>query len=54
MTGASFDSLAARYNTDPAADKAGDLGWLRVEELPDFFQEVLDESQTRRREPGAA
>jgi peptidyl-prolyl cis-trans isomerase SurA len=39
--GASFDSLAARYNTDPAADKKGDLGWLRVSELPEFFREVL-------------
>jgi peptidyl-prolyl cis-trans isomerase SurA len=41
MAGASFDSLAARYNTDPAADKKGDLGWLRVSELPEFFREVL-------------
>ena len=39
--GAPFDSLAARYNTDPAADKYGDLGWLRVSELPQFFQDVL-------------
>jgi peptidyl-prolyl cis-trans isomerase SurA len=39
--GASFDSLAARYNTDPAADKYGDLGWLRVSELPQFFRDVL-------------
>ena len=39
--GASFDSLAARYNTDPAAGKNGDLGWVRVGELPQFFQEVL-------------
>jgi peptidyl-prolyl cis-trans isomerase SurA len=39
--GASFDSLAARYNTDPAADKYGDLGWLRVSELPEFFRDVL-------------
>jgi peptidyl-prolyl cis-trans isomerase SurA len=56
--GASFDSLAARYNTDPAADKTGDLGWLRVEELPDFFQEVLanlkpgDVSQVLRESTG--
>jgi peptidyl-prolyl cis-trans isomerase SurA len=41
VAGASFDSLAARYNTDPAADKKGDLGWLKVSELPDFFREVL-------------
>lgn len=58
MSGASFDSLAARYNTDPAADKVGDLGWLRVEELPDFFQEVLvnlkpgDVSQVLRESTG--
>ncbi len=39
--GASFDSLAARYNTDPAAGKTGDLGWVRVGELPQFFQDVL-------------
>jgi peptidyl-prolyl cis-trans isomerase SurA len=39
--GASFDSLAARYNTDPSADKMGDLGWLRVSELPEFFRDVL-------------
>lgn len=41
--GASFDSLAARYNTDPAAGKNGDLGWVRVGELPQFFQDVLKE-----------
>jgi len=41
VAGASFDSLAARYNTDPAADKKGDLGWLKVSELPDFFRDVL-------------
>jgi peptidyl-prolyl cis-trans isomerase SurA len=39
--GASFDSLATRYNTDPAAGKNGDLGWVRVGELPQFFQDVL-------------
>jgi len=58
LAGASFDSLAARYNTDPAADKVGDLGWLRVTELPDFFQEVLsnlkpgDVSQVLRESTG--
>ncbi len=41
--GASFDTLAVRYNTDPAADKYGDLGWLRVSELPQFFRDVLAE-----------
>jgi peptidyl-prolyl cis-trans isomerase SurA len=39
--GVSFDSLATRYNTDPAADKHGDLGWLRVGELPQFFKDTL-------------
>jgi peptidyl-prolyl cis-trans isomerase SurA len=41
VAGTPFDSLAARYNTDPAADRTGDLGWLRVSELPDFFKDVL-------------
>jgi peptidyl-prolyl cis-trans isomerase SurA len=56
--GASFDSLAARYNTDPAADKYGDLGWLRVSELPEFFRDVLtgmnpgDVSQVLRESSG--
>ena len=58
LAGASFDSLATRYNTDPAADKQGDLGWLRVSELPEFFQEVLtnlkpgDVSQVLRESTG--
>ncbi|HEU4364901.1 MAG TPA: peptidylprolyl isomerase [Candidatus Krumholzibacteria bacterium] len=43
--GAPFDSLAARYNTDPAADQYGDLGWLRVSELPQFFRDVLTDMQ---------
>jgi peptidyl-prolyl cis-trans isomerase SurA len=56
--GAEFDSLAARYNTDPAADKFGDLGWLRVSELPQFFRDVLtnmnpgDVSQVLRESSG--
>jgi peptidyl-prolyl cis-trans isomerase SurA len=41
MAGAPFDSLAKRYNTDPAADAFGDLGWHKIEELPQFFQDVL-------------
>ena len=58
VAGASFDSLAARYNTDPAADKTGDLGWLRVSELPEFFRDVLsnlkpgDISQVTRESTG--
>ena len=58
VAGEPFDSLAARYNTDPAADRTGDLGWLRVSELPDFFQEVLsnlkpgDVSQVLRESTG--
>ena len=56
--GTPFDSLAARYNTDPAADKYGDLGWLRVSELPQFFRDVLtnmnpgDVSQVLRESSG--
>jgi peptidyl-prolyl cis-trans isomerase SurA len=42
MDGEPFDSMAVRYSTDQeTASKGGDLGWLRVAELPDFFQEVL-------------
>ena len=41
--GVPFDSLASRYNTDPAAGKSGDLGWVRVAELPQFFQDVMKE-----------
>lgn len=58
VAGASFDSLAARYNTDPAADKHGDLGWLKVSELPEFFRDVLanlkpgDISQVTRESTG--
>ena len=58
VAGASFDSLAARYNTDPAADKHGDLGWLKVAELPEFFRDVLsnlkpgDISQVTRESTG--
>jgi peptidyl-prolyl cis-trans isomerase SurA len=40
--GAPFDSTAVRYSTDEAsAASGGDLGWLRVNELPEFFQDVL-------------
>lgn len=56
--GVPFDSLAVRYNTDPAAGKYGDLGWVRVTELPQFFQDVLkdmkpgDVSQVLRESAG--
>lgn len=43
LAGASFDSLAGRYNTDPTTDAFGDLGWLKVADLPDFFRDVLAE-----------
>lgn len=39
--GAPFDSLASRYNTDPTTDAFGDLGWLKVSDLPEFFRDVL-------------
>ncbi len=42
VAGEPFDSLAARYSNDPmTAETGGDLGWLKVQDLPDFFQEVL-------------
>jgi peptidyl-prolyl cis-trans isomerase SurA len=56
--GVPFDSLAAQYNTDPAAGKYGNLGWVRVSELPQFFQDVLkdmkpgDVSQVLRESAG--
>ena len=40
MAGASFDSLAQRFSTDKSAGPGGDLGWLKVDELPEFFRDV--------------
>ena len=40
--GAPFDSMAVRHSTDPGTAAAGgDLGWLRVADLPEFFRDVL-------------
>lgn len=58
VAGAPFDTLANRYNTDPTAGPGGDLGWLKVEDLPEFFQDVLagmvpgDVSQVLRESAG--
>jgi peptidyl-prolyl cis-trans isomerase SurA len=41
VAGASFDELADEYSTDPNAGPGGDLGWLKVGDLPEFFQDVL-------------
>ncbi|MCH7548261.1 MAG: peptidylprolyl isomerase [Candidatus Krumholzibacteriota bacterium] len=41
VAGAAFDSLANRYSTDKSAGPGGDLGWLKVAELPEFFRDVL-------------
>jgi peptidyl-prolyl cis-trans isomerase SurA len=43
LTGAPFDSLADRYSSDPNSGPGGDLGWLKVADLPQFFQDVLTE-----------
>jgi peptidyl-prolyl cis-trans isomerase SurA len=58
VAGAPFDSLASRYNTDPTTDAFGDLGWLKVDDLPEFFRDVLagmgpgDVSQVLRESAG--
>lgn len=42
VAGAPFDSVAMRESDDPSSAPAGgDLGWLRVTDLPQFFQDVL-------------
>jgi len=42
LAGESFDSLAAKYSDDQAtADSGGDLGWLKLADLPQFFQDIL-------------
>lgn len=41
QAGASFEELADKYSSDPNASAGGDLGWLRVGDLPEFFQDVL-------------
>jgi parvulin-like peptidyl-prolyl isomerase len=43
--GAPFDSVAEVYSTDEAAGEGGDLGWLKIGDLPDFFQDVLTTMQ---------
>jgi peptidyl-prolyl cis-trans isomerase SurA len=58
MAGASFEEMADEYSTDPNAGPGGDLGWLRIADLPEFFQDVLsgmkpgDMSQVLRESAG--
>jgi len=41
VAGASFENLANEHSTDPNAGPGGDLGWLKAEDLPEFFRDVL-------------
>jgi peptidyl-prolyl cis-trans isomerase SurA len=42
-SGVSFDAMAVRHSDDDAtAPSGGDLGWLRIADLPEFFRDVLD------------
>ncbi len=58
LRGASFGEMADKYSTDPNAGPGGDLGWLRIGDLPEFFQDVLsgmkpgDVSQVLRESAG--
>lgn len=45
MAGAPFDSMAAEYSDDPTAGQGGDLGWLKLGDLPEFFRDVLSGMQ---------
>jgi len=43
MAGAPFDSMAAIYSDEKSsASSGGDLGWLKLDELPQFFKDVLE------------
>ncbi len=58
QAGSAFEELADKYGTDPTAGPGGDLGWLKVGDLPPFFQDVLssmvpgDVSQVLREQSG--
>ena len=42
VAGAPFDSMAVKYSTDTnTASQGGDLGWLKADDLPEFFRDVL-------------
>ena len=42
MAGGDFGELAKEHSDDPGtASDGGDLGWLRAEDLPEFFRDVL-------------
>ena len=43
MAGADFSEMAKKHSDDPGtASSGGDLGWLKQDDLPEFFRDVLE------------
>jgi peptidyl-prolyl cis-trans isomerase SurA len=41
LEGADFEQLAITYSNDPSALQGGELGWRRLEQLPELFSEPV-------------